>query len=91
MEIRAVFTFRSEVSFPAKAINRVVFPEPGGPKSKVILQDFMLGKHSIISIRMALGHTPNSEAFECDFLYIYSGSDTGTTVGVMQFFCHFFL
>ena len=31
------FTLRSELSFPAKANNSVVLPDPGGPKSKVIL------------------------------------------------------
>jgi len=31
-------TFKSLASFPAKAKSKVVFPEPGGPKSNVILQ-----------------------------------------------------
>jgi len=31
-------TFKSLPSFPANANSKVVFPEPGGPKSNVILQ-----------------------------------------------------
>lgn len=34
-----MFTFRSLLSFPAKANSNVVFPELGGPKSSVILQN----------------------------------------------------
>lgn len=35
----AFLTFRSESSFPARANSSVVFPELGGPKSNVILQN----------------------------------------------------
>lgn len=38
-------TLRSFLSLPAKAKSNVVFPEPGGPKSKVSLQ-----KHTDIAI-----------------------------------------
>lgn len=34
-----LLTFNSGSSFPAKASNSVVFPELGGPKSSVILQN----------------------------------------------------
>lgn len=31
------FTLRSKLNFPAKASKKVVFPDPGGPNSNVIL------------------------------------------------------
>ena len=41
-------TFRLGSSFPAKANKRVVFPEPGGPNSNVILQKENI--HKILSM-----------------------------------------
>jgi hypothetical protein len=38
LQSRQVLTFKLLSSFPARAKSRVDFPEPGGPKSKVILQ-----------------------------------------------------
>lgn len=39
-ELELKITLRSEASLPANAIKSVVFPESGGPKSSVILQNF---------------------------------------------------
>lgn len=38
MEVLGKLTFKVGSSFPAKASNKVVFPELGGPRSNVILQ-----------------------------------------------------
>ena len=39
-------TFRLESSFPAKARSRLVFPDPGGPSSKDILNEVPVSKYN---------------------------------------------
>jgi hypothetical protein len=51
-----VFTLTSVGSFPARARRKVLFPEPGGPNSNVILPTNVGGFHVIAYWQIVLGH-----------------------------------